>query len=67
MANGEYGSEEVHDPRGPEVGSQTRVLRGGSFRNPPQFLHGAYRSYPPEGVVFYIGFRVAWPSPEEQR
>ena len=64
---GEYRGEEVNDPRGPEVGSPTRVLRGGSFRGPPQFLRGAYRSYPPEDVVLYVGFRVMWTSSGEQQ
>lgn len=44
---GDYRREEVHDPRGPEKGSPTRVFRGGYFRGPPLFLRGAYRSFPP--------------------
>jgi formylglycine-generating enzyme required for sulfatase activity len=52
-----YASGELFDPTGPKSGSY-RVLRGGSFVDPPGFLRSAFRVLVlPEGRVEYDGFR----------
>ena len=39
---GEYSEKAQTDPTGPAVGS-TRVMRGGCWINPPQWIRSAYR------------------------
>jgi formylglycine-generating enzyme required for sulfatase activity len=56
---GEYPQWPQTDPVGPDVGVY-RVLRGGSYDDPPQALRSAFRNYiRPSGWDGYTGFRVA--------
>ena len=55
---GEYPEGAVTDPKGPRDGS-SRVLRGGSWDNPPRSCRSANRSdLNPDGSSYYLGFRV---------
>jgi formylglycine-generating enzyme required for sulfatase activity len=52
-----YASGELFDPTGPKSGSY-RVLRGGSFDDPPELLRSARRGFDlPEDRVGRFGFR----------
>jgi formylglycine-generating enzyme required for sulfatase activity len=45
--------------QGPTSGS-SRVLRGGSWYNDPQYCRVAYRlSYTPDNRDYFVGFRLA--------
>lgn len=56
---GDYPKGEVKDPRGPSSGT-ARILRGGSWMNPPSHARSAYRHHLAPSTVFYtIGFRIA--------
>lgn len=60
--SGDYPAEEQHDPTGPDQGT-SRVFRGGSFRDGPRGLRGAFRvGGHPEGRLEGVGFRVVWSS-----
>ncbi|MDX2248820.1 MAG: formylglycine-generating enzyme family protein [Bacteroidia bacterium] len=53
----------VKNPTGPDTGS-TRVYRGGSWGNTPQYCRVADRlSISPEARVNYLGFRLAFAPP----
>ena len=54
-----YGSGDVHDPRGPNTGSQ-RIVRGGSWVNDDlAMLRCSYRhKVPPDTYAYSVGFRV---------
>ncbi len=55
---GDYLSERVTNPKGPESGSD-RVIRGGSWRSAAWNARSAYRSFvPPGGRGFFLGFRL---------
>ena len=63
---GDYGTEPQTDPRGPRRG-RYRVLRGGSFGNPPVYLRAAGRYHDePENRHDNVGFRVVWLSPQDR-
>jgi formylglycine-generating enzyme required for sulfatase activity len=56
---GDYPSNSVADPKGPDKG-EYRVLRGGSWNNIARFLRSAFRNrYFPYYRLNYFGFRVA--------
>ena len=56
---GPYSSESKIDPTGPSEGVY-RVLRGGSWRNPPQYVRAACRiRYAPVKRDLYYGFRFS--------
>ena len=55
---GEYPSNSVTNPFGPEGGS-SRILRGGSFLFSPRYCRSAYRySISPANRDIDIGFRL---------
>ena len=55
-----YGNAPHENPAGPPSGG-ARVLRGGSWRNSPNFLRVAVRNVygAPDGAYYYIGFSCA--------
>ena len=56
--HGPYETGPVADPKGPPKG-ESRVLRGGGWRHPPENLRSAHRGKsPPESRARDIGFRV---------
>ena len=58
--HGPYPKKPVTDPTGPEQG-ESRVLRGGSWRNVPEDLRSAFRlSNAPGNCFSCIGFRCVW-------
>ncbi len=61
--DGPYNSAAQRDPTGPTTGA-SRVLRGGSFIQPPTYLRSAYRGrFLPEVRDRNFGFRCVWASP----
>jgi formylglycine-generating enzyme required for sulfatase activity len=54
------------NPKGPQKGKE-RVVRGGSWRHPPELLRVAYRHrYQPSVLPFtYLGFRCAQDLPSQ--
>jgi formylglycine-generating enzyme required for sulfatase activity len=56
----DYPQKDVVDPQGPEKG-QSRVLRGGSWRFPPESCRSALRDrYVPGLRINFIGFRLCF-------
>lgn len=55
----EYPGFPMEDPTGPSFGG-ARVMRGGSWANPPSNLRASFRLYAPPAWNFeWVGFRVA--------
>ncbi|MDP8245296.1 MAG: SUMF1/EgtB/PvdO family nonheme iron enzyme [Candidatus Hinthialibacter antarcticus] len=53
-----YSSEAQVDPAGPERG-RSKIIRGGSWQDGPQFVRSAVRStFQPDDVYVALGFRV---------
>ncbi|MDS4014708.1 MAG: formylglycine-generating enzyme family protein [Candidatus Accumulibacter sp.] len=62
---GPYTAQASRDPRGPAKSSEWRVLRGGSFADPPAFLRSAFRVVDvPVGGVWVRGFRCVRVPPQ---
>jgi formylglycine-generating enzyme required for sulfatase activity len=55
---GVYPADPVKDPKGPDTG-RFRVIRGGGWRQTPDFCRSAYRvGYTPNSRLVDVGFRV---------
>jgi formylglycine-generating enzyme required for sulfatase activity len=54
-----YEKSSSSNPKGPGEGAY-RVIRGGSWINPPAYCRAAYRNYcAPTDRSYYVGFRLA--------
>jgi formylglycine-generating enzyme required for sulfatase activity len=61
-----YSNENMIDPMGSTGAGADRVIRGGSWSQPAQYMRAAYRSWFPPGFSnAYLGFRCASSGPSK--